>query len=77
MEEMVPRFQLLGKFAGGVNRGIDLTTQLFLCALEGSREHGERDVADDHDVDVARSDFRALGKRAIHECGRDSISVGC
>ena len=59
---MVLSFQLLGEFARGVNRGIDLTFQLFLCAFQGRREHSKRDVADDYDVDVARSDFRALGE---------------
>lgn len=70
---MMASSEFRGSLGPRVHRGIHGPEQAFLCSLERRRDDGESDIADDHEIDVARIERLAARDRPVDEGPRDAI----
>ena len=69
----MPGAELLDHLSRRVDGRIDRPEQAILGVLEGRCEFREPDVADDHQIDVARRAFVLVRDRAVDECHIDAV----
>src|SRR5713101_350707 len=63
VEEVVPSGELLAQLLLGIEQRVQRAAKNLLGSVERGRELGERDVANDDEVDVARRSFGATRNR--------------